>query len=125
MPLSVDYANAALTFLLTDGSVHLWASLHTAEPVFDGASNEVTGVNYARESLDGVWDTPGERATTNGVDVSFPVAGDEWGTVTHFGLYNDETAGDLVWYTEMTPEVTVHSGDSLTLPSGNLNAEAA
>lgn len=123
MAVGVTLANSVLDFTLRS-NFDLFLSLHTAEPEV-GASpdaHEVTGTGYAREALiDADWAPAagGETATVN--QISFPAAGGSWGTVTHVGLWDALTGGNLLWWGEMVTPKVVGSGDTIAFPVGNLS----
>ena len=60
------------------------ASLHTADPGSNGAS-EVTGGSYARQAV--TWQSASGGAVEASATISFPVPGGT--TVTHLGLWDD------------------------------------
>lgn len=113
-------ANAVLDFVLR-GTFNLFMSLHDAAPI-EGDDNEIAGTGYAREALlptDWAVAALGAIETIN--PVTFPAAGASWGTVTHVGLYDAATAGNLLWWGPMATPKLVNSGDTVTFPPGNLS----
>lgn len=75
----------------------LYVSLHTGDPGPDGqAGNEVSGGSYARVSRAqgttkwGAATTADPSVTASADDaITFPTASGSWGTVTHFGLWQN------------------------------------
>lgn len=112
----------------------LAVGLLTAAPSDVGGGTEVTGNAYARVSLNPLnanWNatqggTTGASSGTGGVTanattITFPTptpAG--WGTVTHFGLYDAASAGNLILWGTLTASKVINSGDSVTFPAGSL-----
>lgn len=72
----------------------VYISLHTADPGNTGAS-EVAGGAYARQSI--AFTNSGDNPTLarNNAVVQFPTATANWGTVTHFGLWDAASAGNF------------------------------
>lgn len=98
----------------------LGVSLHTANPtdVGNGAEVSVTDTGYARVDtppLDANWDaTSGtDGHTSNTADITFPTptGGTNWGTITHFGIWDAATAGNLLFYGALASSKTVNQGD--------------
>ena len=66
------------------GSGSILVGLHTGAPGSTGASNEVSGTGYARESV-------ATSAFTVADDIDFGVAGSPWGIATHYSVWRGET----------------------------------
>lgn len=62
--------------------------------LFSGET-EVAEASYARQSVDFLTSTEGQ--TSNSADVLFPIAGEVWGDITHIGIYDAPTAGNLLF----------------------------
>jgi hypothetical protein len=102
----------------------LYVALFTASPADAGGGTEVSGGSYARVNLaplDTNWKatqggTSGASAgagglTTNAVAITYPAPTANWGNITHFGLFDALTGGNLlVWGALVTPR-NVASGD--------------
>jgi hypothetical protein len=123
MGVGVTLGNGVLSYALK-GSIPTWVSLHTAEPDPDTSTlNEVTGAAYARQQVAATdWNTPAASASDTAVVVTFPAAGASWGTVTHVGIYDAATAGNILLWGPIGVPRTIGPGDSITFPIGNLTA---
>lgn len=109
----------------------LYVSLHSADPGDTGAS-ELTGGSYARASINtdtnnstdvqfNAKTNNGEsRQITNKATITFPTATGNWVTATHFGIWDDLSAGNLLFTGTITGGVTVNNGNTLSLVDGNL-----
>jgi hypothetical protein len=53
--------------------------------------------------------------------MEFPAATASWGTVTHVGLYDASTSGNLLAYAALSVSKTIDSGDVLRIPSNDLD----
>ena len=85
----------------------LYVSLHTADPADTGAGAEVTGGSYARvqrNPLDANCTAASgtDGATTNAAVITVPAPTANWGTITHFGIWDASTSGNLLVYGAMT-----------------------
>lgn len=98
----------------------LYLSLHTANPDEDGSGAEVstTGTAYARQTV--AFTTSG-NTTSNTAAVEYPTATANFGTVTHVGVYDAATAGNLLCYAALTSAKTIETGDVFRVPAGDLD----
>lgn len=114
--------NAAYT---APATVHV--SLHTADPTDAGTGTEVSGGSYAREAVTNNatnWpaSTGGSPAAkANGTAIEFVTATASWGTVTHFGIWDAATAGNLLYHGALGTAKAVGSGDTASFAVGDLD----
>lgn len=107
----------------------LYVALFTA--VTDGEAGTVTEVatgSYARVAVtasSGNWsDATGNNGTTANVNtVTFPAATADWGTVTHFGIYDASTAGNLLIYAALTASRNITTGSTPSFAAGALTIQ--
>ena len=107
------FAGAAYTAPAT-----LYLALYTAAPGETGGGTEVSGTGYARQTV--AFTTAG-NTTSNNAAVEFPTAGASWGTVTHVGVFDALTAGNLMAYAALTTSKTIDSGDVFRVPNADLD----
>lgn len=93
----------------------LWVGLFTAAPSDAGGGTEVSGGSYARVNLpplDANWAAPsaGNGVTSNLAAITFAAPTGAWGTVTHFGIFDASTGGNLLIWDALTSSVAVTSG---------------
>jgi hypothetical protein len=102
----------------------VYVALYTADPTdADITANEVTGGSYARTSV--TFAAPSGGVTTNSADVTFPTCTASWGTVTHIGVRDASTAGNLLYHTPLDTSKTIDSGDIFKISTGNLSVTLA
>jgi hypothetical protein len=102
----------------------MYVGLFTAAPSDTGGGTEVSGGSYARVSVtkaDASWNgthgtTTGNSSGTGGTvsnaaSITFPTPTANWGTVTHFGLFDASTSGNLLVWAALTASKTVNNGD--------------
>ena len=99
----------------------VYVGLYTTDPGDDNSGTEVSGGSYARQVLN-VTTASGGIVTSSG-DVTFPQATGNWGTITHIGLLDSITSGNLLMHTSLTTSRLIETGDVLKISSGNLTAE--
>lgn len=95
----------------------IYLALYTANPVTVGG--EVAVGAYARQTITFI--NPITGTTSNATLVSFPVATADWGIITYFGIRDALTAGNLLYYGALTEARTIVTGDTMTVPIGNLD----
>lgn len=113
----------------------VWVALYTAAPSDAGGGTEVTGNNYARvavaRSLAAWAGTQGAGTTTastgtdvgatsNNAAITFNVPSGSWGTVTHFGILDAVTGGNLLFHGALTVQQTVNTGNTVSFAAGQL-----
>jgi hypothetical protein len=96
----------------------LYVGLYTATPNDAGGGTEVSGTGYARQSA--AFTTSGDT-TSNDDAIEFPTAGSNWGTVTHVGVFDASTSGNLLAYGALSTSKLVESGDVFRIPAGDLD----
>lgn len=119
-----DYAeNKLLDHLLGKASFTMPASvrvaLFTAAPSDAGGGTEVTGGSYARQAI--IVNTSSGGATNPNADVVFPVATASWGTITHVGIFDAASGGNLLMHGALTASKAIASGDQLIFPAADLD----
>mgnify|MGYP001031647176 FL=1 len=83
-----------------------------------GSVTEVSGGGYARQSV--AFTTSG-NTTSNNAAVEFPTATANYGTVTHVGVYDASSSGNLMAYAALSSNKTIETGDVFRVPSGDLD----
>lgn len=93
-----------------------------------GTVTEVSGGSYARQGItqaNAQWNAPsnssGAQTITTVNAVTFPTASASWGTVTHVGIYDASTSGNLLMVIDLNSSRTIASGDTFTIPAGQLS----
>jgi hypothetical protein len=105
-------------------TVHV--GLLTGAPSDSGGGTEVAGGSYARASVASslanwagtqsagstVASTgTGGQTSNNGV-ITFPLPTANWGVVTHIGVYDAASGGNLLFHAPLTASKTVNDGDA-------------
>jgi len=101
----------------------IYVALYTTDPTDADTGTEVTGGSYARTSV--TFGAPSNGVSTNSADVTFPTCTAGWGTVTHIGLKDASTAGNLLYHTPLDTSKTIDSGDIFKISTGNLSVTLA
>ena len=101
----------------------VYVALYTTDPTDADTGTEVTGGSYARTSV--TFAAPSNGVTTNSADVTFPTCTLAWGTVTHIGLRDASTSGNLLYHTPLDASKTIDLGDIFKITTGNLSVTLA
>lgn len=96
----------------------LYVALFTSDPTDTGTGTEVTGGSYARQTITFATSTASKSSTAT--DALFPVATAAWGTVTHIGIYDALTAGNLLFSSALTTSKSVSVGDQIKIAAGDV-----
>jgi hypothetical protein len=124
MSLSNLFETNVLTWLLTGDAVTrpsaFYVALFTSNPDEDASGTEVStsGTAYARQSV--TFSVSGNTAS-NTAAIEFPTATASYGTVTHVGVFDASTAGNLIAYAALTTSKAIDTGDVLRLPANDLD----
>jgi hypothetical protein len=105
---------------------NVYVSLHTGACSDSSVGTEVTGGSYARvtvaaamaqwagtQSAGSTTASSGTSGTTsNNAAITFPSPTANWGVVTHFGLFDASTSGNMLLCTALTTSKTINNGDA-------------
>ena len=120
----VDHIFRGRTFT---APAQVWVELYTAAPTDAGGGTPVSGGSYARATpgvnSDTAWKatqggTPAAAsngtggATSNPAALTFPAPTANWGTVTHYGLFDASSGGNLLFWDPLTVAKTINNGDA-------------
>lgn len=103
----------------------IYVALYTTSPTDADTGTEVAGGAYARVQVgpsDTTWNatqggTPAAAssgtggATANAGAITFPTPTANWGVISHFGIRDAVTAGNLLIWGALTASKTVNNGD--------------
>jgi hypothetical protein len=125
-----DYAEKLLLdWAMTTGSATRptawYVALYTAAPSDSGGGTEVSTGGYTRKSVTFDAATSPGGTTSNTGAVSFTASGANYGTVTHIGIFDNSTGGNLLWHGSLTASKTVNDGDTLEFSIGNIDLTIA
>lgn len=122
-----DYLEAALlnhvlrNTAYTSPGTSIYVALHTADPTDAGSGAEVVYTSYARVQVS-TWDAPASRATQNTNAVNFPTPGSNGDSpVTHIGIWDASTAGNLLFYGALNNSKTILNGVDFSIPAGAID----
>ena len=96
----------------------IYLALHTADPAEDASGAEVSGGSYARQAIT----FNAAHATAGTIDNS---SAEEFTTmpavtVSHIGVWDAASSGNLLFYGAVTASKAVGAGDTISLAAGAL-----
>tara|TARA_R100001510_G_C7656556_1_gene216710 strand:- start:4171 stop:4563 length:393 start_codon:yes stop_codon:yes gene_type:complete len=125
-----DYAeNKVLNALLGNATFttpsNVYVGLATASFNDDGSGTELSGNNYSRVSASFTSATGTGGTTSNSSAIEFAAATGSWGSVSHFGLFDASTSGNLLCHGAFSSAKTITTGDILRIATGELDVTIA
>lgn len=108
--------NLMINEVLRKDDKKYYLGLLKADPT-DNASNiqEVEGASYSRQQI--TFEEPNLGETYNKVDINFPVATENWGWITHIGLFDSISGGNLIAYSALDYTKEIRAADVYKIPS--------
>jgi len=124
MSFSNTFETHVLNYVFTTTSVTRptawYLALFTSNPAEDASGTEVStsGTAYARQSA--AFTVSGNTAS-NSSAIEFPTATASYGTVSHVGVFDASTSGNLIAYAALSSSKAIDTGDVFRVPSGDLD----
>jgi hypothetical protein len=110
--------NAVLVNTTYTSPATVYVALYTATPGPGGGGTEVSGGSYARTAC--TFSAASGGSLSNSANCTFPQATASWGTIAYFGIFDNATAGNLLYYGSLTASKTINSGDQLQFAAGGI-----
>ena len=115
--------NATLRNTTYTSPATVYVALFTTDPTDAASGTEVTGGSYARTSV--AFAAPSNGAAASSADCTFPTCTSTWGTVSHIGIFDASTSGNLLYHTPLDTSKTIETGDIFKIASGSLTVTLA
>lgn len=96
----------------------IYLALYTSDPGEDKTGTEVSGGAYARKAI--TFSAASSGTVTNNADVLFDIATANWGNISHVGVLDAVTGGNLLYSGQLTTAKTINSSDQLKIAAGDL-----
>jgi hypothetical protein len=110
--------NATLRNTSYTSPATVYVALFTTDPTDANTGTEVTGGSYARTSV--AFAAPSNGAAASSADCTFPTCTSTWGTVSHIGIFDASTSGNLLYHTPLDTSKTIETGDIFKIASASL-----
>lgn len=115
--------NATLRGVAYTAPSTVYVALYTGDPTEAGTGPQVTGGAYVRRAI--TFGAPTDGAASNSAEVLFPVATANWGTVTHIGIFDALTNGNMLYYGALTNPKAIQTDDQLKVNAGDITITLA
>jgi len=115
--------NATLRNTSYTSPATVYLALYTSDPTDADSGTEVSGGSYARQSI--TFGAPSNGASTNSAAIEFPQCTLSWGTITHIGIRDALTTGNLLYHTPLDTSKAIATGDIFKIATGSLSVTLA
>lgn len=118
-----DYSEGeVMKYLFTTSSMGTrptawYVALHTGDPADTGATNEVSGSSYARQST--TWTRTGGQVVT-AASITYPTVTSADYTVSYFSVWDAVTSGNCLFLGALATAKTIAVGEAATFAAGEL-----
>jgi hypothetical protein len=89
----------------------------------DASGSELSGNGYTRKVA--TFSAASGGTTSNSSAIEFPAATGSWGSVSHFGIFDASSSGNLLIHGAFSAAKTIATGDILRIAAGDLDVTAA
>jgi len=96
----------------------IYVALSTGSFNDDASGTELSGSGYSRKLI--TFGTASSGSIASNSAVEFDTATGSWGSVSHFGLFDASSGGNLLYHGAFTSAKTIATGDILKIASGSL-----
>ena len=106
-------------------SPNAYIGAFTSDPTDSASGTEASGSGYARVQIDNKTSSATSGADnssiTNSSAITFPAAsGGAWGTITHIGIFDAASSGNLLAHGALAASKVISDGDTLQLNASSL-----
>lgn len=116
--------NAVLRNTTYTSPATVYVALFTTNPNEDSSGTEVSGSNYSRMAV--TFAAPSNGSTSNSALITFPTPSGAWGTITHFGIFDAASSGNLLWYGALDASIAITGSTTIfTFQASSLTCSLA
>ena len=115
--------NATLRATSYTSPATVFLALYTTDPTDADTGTECSGTGYARQSI--TFGAPANGVSTNSAAIEYAQAGGSWGTITHIGIRDAVSAGNLLYHSPLDSSKTIATGDVFRVAIGSLSVTLA
>ncbi len=101
-------------------ATHHYVALYATDPTSADIGTELSGAGYARMTVE--FDAPvaGTGTSQNTADVTFAAATGDWVEITHVGVKDAVSGGNLLSFQALASPVTVLDTNNFRIPTSQL-----
>ena len=101
--------------------VNAYLALYTTDPTKEAVGDEVEAESYNRQPI--TMKAPNDGVSTNASQIDFSVATGNWGNVGWVGIFDQEVAGNLMYFTALDNSKEILTGDQFRVDVDKLNLQ--
>lgn len=101
----------------------IYLALYTSDPTDANSGTELSGSGYARQTI--TFGTHSNGTSLNTSAETFTASGGNFGTITHIGLLDASTSGNLLCFGALAVSKTVNDGESISFAVGSISVTLA
>lgn len=115
--------NAVFRNVSYTSPVTVYLALFTTDPTDANSGTEVStsGTAYARQAI--TFGAPTNGLGANSAQILFPTATAPWGTISHVGIYDAATAGNLLFHAPLAVPKSITTDEAFDVNAGNLSVQ--
>ena len=102
---------------------NVYVGLATGSFGEDASGSELSGSGYPSKVA--AFSAASGGTTSNSGAIEFPAATGSWGSVSHFGIFDASSSGNLLIHGAFSAAKTIATGDILRIAAGDLDVTAA
>ncbi len=101
---------------------NIYCALMTTASTDTTGGLEPTDIDYKRQKVtfDTAIQDEGQTTIKNNMELLFAAAITDWGTLTHFALFDAETNGNLLYHGALTAPKTVEEDEQIRIKTGEI-----
>ena len=96
-----------------------YLALFSTDPTDSGSGNECSWTGYARQSM--TFGTISNGSVSSTGEITFPAVAGSNVTVTHIGVYDALTSGNLLYHTSLDSSKVLAATDTMSVAAGGVS----
>ena len=101
--------------------VNVYLALFTTDPTKESVGDEIEAESYNRQPI--TMTEPEDGVSANASQIDFAVATGNWGNVGWVGIFDQEVAGNLMYFTALDNSKEILTGDQFRVDVDKLNLQ--
>lgn len=106
----------------------VYIALHDGPPGANAASNELSYASYSRVGVSTAGgftrtSSPEPTGSENASKIEFGIAGESWGDVSHFSIWDSASGGNAYYKSALDTTRTINADDEIRFLTGDLDLQ--
>lgn len=99
----------------------VYIALYTTDPTKEDVGNEVDQASYTRQTL--TFTEAEDGLSSNAGQIDWSEATSNWGLVTHIGIRDEASEGNLLYFTNLDDAKNILTGDQFRIQANALKLQ--